>query len=280
VKALTIAISHNGGKFDNHLLLERLYAKAVPVNLLTTGLKIYTMEVKGTGYRNIVFKDSLNFFHCALDKLPKTFGLSAEESGDKGHFPHFFNRRENLDLQLDELPAFELYGADSMKPEKRAALLEWYEEHRHDPFCLREELLRYCQQDVRILRAACLRFKQIYEELVQVDPWRVASTSAKLALHIFRKEFLQPNMIVNAPEEGYNAAQKQSVIALKYMRLLEEEKGWRIRTREWAVGEASVGDTGLRLDGLVERVRRRGKWKRPLHPIAVEFMGCYWHGRC
>jgi DNA polymerase type B, organellar and viral len=48
-----------------------------------------------------------------------------------------------------------------------------------------------------------------------------------------------------------------------------------VRTADWSCGEARIGDTGYRLDALVTR-----PFGKPA--LAIEFMGCYFHGcpRC
>jgi hypothetical protein len=50
-----------------HLLLAEMHLRGIkPRRLIMTGLKIYQMELGGTHQRRIMFKDSLNFFGCAL----------------------------------------------------------------------------------------------------------------------------------------------------------------------------------------------------------------------
>jgi hypothetical protein len=50
-----------------HLLLAEMHLRGIkPRRLIMTGLKIYQMELGGTNQRRIMFKDSLNFFGCAL----------------------------------------------------------------------------------------------------------------------------------------------------------------------------------------------------------------------
>jgi hypothetical protein len=128
---------------------------------------------------------------------------------------------------------------------------------------------------VAILRGAILKFRQIFLDMANVEPFTVASTCAKLSMHIYRKQFLPFNTMVNTPEQGFRAGQRQSVLALKWMRLYELTHNLppgTIRTREYPFGEARVGDSGKRLDGLLQRDGQR--------PLALEFMGCYFHGRC
>ena len=75
--------------------------------------------------------------------------------------------------------------------------------------------------------------------------------------------------MVHSPEGGLRRNQKASVIALRYMRLYERLHGVQVQTAEWKAGEATVEDSGFRLDGLVSR-------SPPQQPLAIEFMGCLW----
>ncbi|KAL3082355.1 hypothetical protein niasHT_038771 [Heterodera trifolii] len=71
-KAYTVCIAHNGGKYDFHLVLEALHLRSIPPKrLCTTGLKIYSMKLRGRHQRRITFKDSINYFFCELDVSSK-----------------------------------------------------------------------------------------------------------------------------------------------------------------------------------------------------------------
>lgn len=162
---------------------------------------------------------------------------------------------------------------DEKKPKERAELVRWYEANRATPFHLRQALLDYCRNDVAILREASLAFRRIFldPEVAGVDPFRVAPTLAKLSLHVYRLKHLPASTMVNAPERGYRFAAMQSHIALKYFRLYEREHNCSVQTSLWSVGEARVDDTGYRLDGLV-------RFDDGRLPLALEFLGCLYHG--
>jgi hypothetical protein len=90
----------------------------------------------------LFFRDSFNFLQSSLDKLPETFNL---ETRSKGHFPHLFNRRENLGVPLDQLPPLRYYCPDTMKPAAREALLKWHAENIDKGFLLEREMATYCK---------------------------------------------------------------------------------------------------------------------------------------
>lgn len=223
--------------------------------------------------RETVFKDSLNFFKCRLDALPKTFRLQhlVEE---KPWFPHLYNTERHLNKQRNSLPKAHYYDPDRMSVADRERFFRWYNEARErTPFQLRRDLVEYCGNDVAILREAALKFRQQIMELADgLDPFVRPVTIAGLAMAVYRKQHLPAHTLVNLPEGGYNHGERASTMALKFMRLYELlHPGVRVQTAEWSVGEARVQDTGYRLDGLVHR----GAGQRQL---ALEFLGCYYHG--
>jgi hypothetical protein len=75
------------------------------------------------------------------------------------------------------------------------------------------------------------------------------------------------------PPKGYHHDSNQSAIALKFMRWLEHQNGWQIQTKNSAEGEHKVrfaNGQQIKLDGYVQTPRGRD--------IAIEFLGCAWHG--
>lgn len=267
---VTIVLSHNGGKFDIHACLERLYTKNIPVKLVMTGLKIYSMEIKGRNTRHVIFKDTLNFFFAPLASLPKSFEVDV---APKPFFPYLWNQPENLFVELDHLPDQKYYQPDHMKAEDHKKFTEWWQKNcKQEKFLLSKQLVEYCINDVDIERAVSLKFHALISNLFDIDPFVVAGTLAKLALVIYRRHFLPPNLMVNAPEGGFRREERQSAIALRYMRLFEEKYNVQVQTRNWSVGEARVNDgTNRRLDGFVDRGPRK-------KPLAIEFLGCFYHG--
>ena len=148
-----------------HFVLERAQQRPeLKPNPRLIGLKMYTLELQGAKDRRIVFKDTFHFFMCSLSTLPKTFGLSVQ---DKGFFPHQFTARRNLDLQMSEMPDRRFYQPEFMKVAERKKFDQWYGEQKVIDeqlngstvrFHLREKLIEYCSNDVRILTEAALKF--------------------------------------------------------------------------------------------------------------------------
>ncbi|KAL3093930.1 hypothetical protein niasHT_027258 [Heterodera trifolii] len=127
--------------------------------------------------------------------------------------------------------------------------------------------------DVAILRESVIRFRQLIADNTQgLDPFINASTAAGLALATLRRCFLAPNRLVHSPEGGYLRGRRASAESQRYIRFFElENPGAQVQCAHWSVGEAHIEDTGYRVDGL---------WRRhaPLRPLAIEWLGCYYHG--
>lgn len=78
------------------------------------------------------------------------FQLNCES---KDYFPHFFNKQNNWEY-VGELPPTLEYGCDAMKVEERLIFIDWYEQQvlANKLFNFKEEIEKYCIQDVNILR--------------------------------------------------------------------------------------------------------------------------------
>jgi len=50
--------------------------------------------------------------------------------------------------------------------------LAWYEEQKGNIFHIKEELLAYCMDDVKIMRRTCCAFRKLFLKLVKMDPFR------------------------------------------------------------------------------------------------------------
>ncbi|KAL3114360.1 hypothetical protein niasHT_011761 [Heterodera trifolii] len=194
--------AQGGGRYDIHLLLEELQRRGErPRRAVQHGLRVYMLELRGTHQRELICKDSLNYFHCALATLPRTFGLRGVP--DKPFFPYHYIHARNLDVELPAgtLPPPAAYDPDRMRAEQRERFMEWYAHELRrpgrQPFLLRRELLRYCWNDVKILRTACLRFRELVGECADgMELFLAATTIASLAMAVFRQHHLRPNMEV------------------------------------------------------------------------------------
>ncbi|KAL3107550.1 hypothetical protein niasHT_014010 [Heterodera trifolii] len=297
----TVMLAHNGGRYDIHLLLEELQRRGErPRRAVQHGLRVYMLELRGTHQRELICKDSLNYFHCALATLPRTFGLRGVP--DKPFFPYHHIHARNLDVELPAgtLPPPAAYDPDRMRAEQRERFMEWYAHELRrpgrQPFLLRRELLRYCWNDVKILRTACLRFRELVgsvrtawspswpQQQLPAWPWQCsASTTSAPTRWCTRRRAVSCADVERRWSRGASS------------------RCWPpygptwvpLRTARWSIGEAVVGDSGrphrrrrdnnstnscagadddgFRLDCVAYR-------QPPLRPLCIEFNGCYMHG--
>ena len=113
------------------------------------------------------FIDSYNFFMSPLKKLSETYVIDTL----KGYFPHHFNTVENQDY-IGKLPCPKMFGADRMMPKDYKDFMSWYETFKgQDDWNFKEELVKYCKDDVELLAKAVLAFRKIFYNKLKTDPF-------------------------------------------------------------------------------------------------------------
>ena len=254
-----IVIAHNLRGYDGFLLCEYFYKQCLLPSLILNGAKIMSIKLTEA---EIKFQDSLNFLPMPLKALPKPFGLTELK---KGYFPHFFNRKENQHY-VGPLPLIENYDPDGMSTKERQEFLRWYEEltNAEYVFDFEKEIKEYCRSDVDILRRCCVHFKQLTEEVCNLNPFKYCVTIASACNRVFRQEFLEEDTIGLIPAQGYQPARKYSVMALQWLAWIHHQSGDRI-LHALNGGEQRIDHSYV--DGY-----------DPTKKTIYEFMGCLWHG--
>ena len=179
-------IAHNGKGYDYQFILKWIYNKTTyKPSIVYAGSKIMTMKIKQG--LNLRFIDSLNFLTMPLEKFPKTFGLQELK---KGYFPHFFNTKENEDY-VGPMPGLEYFKPDTFKDDKRKKFLEWYQEKIDSNYewNMKKEMREYCISDVDILRRCCMKFREIYLDIADIDPFKY-TTIASVCMAIFKGHYI------------------------------------------------------------------------------------------
>ena len=161
---------------------------------------------------NIRFVNSLSFTLMPLKGFPKTFGLTELA---KGYFPHEFNTEENQNY-VGPYPTKDQYGYRQMKKAEKEAFDEWYETVKNDTFDFRKEMHNYCYSDVDILRKGCLKLRELFIEIANIDPFQYI-TIAGVCMAIYRSEFLQENTIGVCDEAIHDTYSVKSIKWLKYV---------------------------------------------------------------
>jgi hypothetical protein len=144
--------------------------------------------------------------------------------------------------------------------------------YRNTHFYLPDKLREYCCNDVQILIHALVAFRREWLEVCQDDVLRNSMTIASACMRTFRIHHLQPETLSLSPEHGYERHDRQSVVALKYLKWYAKSHGVNVRHRDSSGGEFKLEYTDAEgkkrhfmLDGYVERLGQR--------PLALEFHG-------
>jgi len=163
-----ICVAHNGAGYDTRLIFERS-AKLLPKksrNATTNGTKFIEFKIG-----QIKFRDSLLHLPGSLKKLAKSFELPVQ----KGYFPHLFNTLENFNYvgPIPDEKYFDLTwstGSDGDVQKFR----EWYNhaDRQNMVWNFREEIIKYCIDDVEILAQIMHNFHTICFEKFQLSPWK------------------------------------------------------------------------------------------------------------
>ncbi|CAM5130676.1 unnamed protein product [Natator depressus] len=269
-------LAHNSKGYDAYFCVRQLLKEKMCIELITQGSKLMCVEVKALGIR---FIDSLNFLPMKLSKLPQAMGFE----GCKGYFPHFFNTLENQNY-VGPMPGVEHYGVESMMPREKAEFLDWYQDHSSETFDLQKELAYYCQQDVKILRQACILYRKEIMNMTEkvdlverepgkfteiklcIDPFRYI-TLASVCMAMYRFMFLEPNTVVLLPPDNYHRQKKRySTPSIQWLLYISQKEHIQIR-HALQGGELQVGpyflDGYANIDGV---------------HTAFEFNGCFFHG--
>ena len=239
-----VAISHNGGAFDIQFILSHLEERNIHQNIVTRDCRILLMEVKDYGIR---FIDSLNFIKSKLSDMTQLMGL--DSVGNKGRFPYDALQSKYYNYRGPKLPA-DLYCPGSMTAAERNEFFEWYNQLPSDyVFDFNEELLAYCEQDVTILRTACLKFRKIIITHSGVDPFAKSCTIAGLTTRIWRTRFMPEGSVGVIPEDKYSPSVNTSYKAIAYFEYEQKRTGQRIRH---AGRGGEVTRAGYHIDGYNE----------------------------
>ncbi|CAO4372358.1 unnamed protein product [Caenorhabditis nigoni] len=262
-------IAHNGGRYDHVLLLAELDRQAgvhaTDPKVILNGMTIITGEFKYKKQR-LHFRDSMQFLSMGLAKMPEAFELTGEA---KGFFPHLYNHPDNYDRVLDTLPDKEYYAPQFMRPDVLEKFEEWYAECYRDGFNLHEELLKYCQSDVRILALTMIAFIEKCELLF--NGWNPIVHGCTLASYIFfvlKNEYIKEGDVGYIPESGYGRDQN-SILAYKYLQWLEKKNPSLKLQYGLKGGEHKITANGhnYSVDGYNKDTNE-----------VFEVHGCLWHG--
>ena len=247
-------IPHNFQGYDGYFVIDEYHRKNRIVEQLRNGGKIMQLN-----FDRIRFIDSLSFFQMPLCVFPKTFGLTELK---KGYFPHFFNRPENQDY-FGPIPALHYYMPEVMSVSGRKAFETWHAQQT-GTFNFAEELVAYCESDVKLLKEGCLKFKQLFEEKSKFNPFS-CMTIASACNRDLRQNRMEPKTIASEPLHGWRLNTNHSHVSLEWLHW-EDSKLHRIQHAR-NVREFRVSNSNYTVDGYDEDTN-----------TVYEFQGLFFHG--
>jgi hypothetical protein len=232
----SIFISHGGRNYDHYFPLKYCYTNNILPKVIFNGSQILKLEIEKY---NIVFKDNLNFLSRPLSDLPKTMGLDISIS--KGFFPY------NLpfpftDRLIIDLPPKKDFLADTMTVERKKEFDIWYDDRlkNNSKFDYYVELSSYCSQDVRILRLAAIKFRNLIIDMGSVDPYEDCLTLAHVCSEIYKRKFLRSETIAIIPHFGFKSKKNFSIKSIKYFEYLMHINPGLLIQHEMNGGEIQV----------------------------------------
>lgn len=204
--------AHNMRGFDSSFILHALYDLGYKVvKLLSVGAKYLSFECG-----DLVFRDSLNFFNMALEKLPATFNL---QEIHKGFFVYSWIREDKFSYVGPYPPAADYYP-ERMNEKRRKEFYAWHKQKvgSNEVFDFEKELCAYLHSDVEVLAQSLESFASEMKELTGINPVVECVTIASTANKVWRKNFLSRNLIALEPKNGWRQNQvNQSLEALQWL---------------------------------------------------------------
>jgi hypothetical protein len=249
-------IAHNLKGFDGVFILKTFLENGIIPEVICKGQKLLEIRVSHVDLR---FIDSFNFLPMSLAKLPEAFALGC---GSKGHFPHFFNRPENQSY-VGPYPEPKYYGVSQMSCSERKKFYIWYKEQEGKTFDFKEQMARYCAQDVEILKESCLAYRQLMCKETGCDPFAYI-TLASVCSAVYMTRFMPEETIARVPASGYER-HKYSSESTEWLEYLRRHKGVRGLQHATNGGEVKIGK--YYVDGFDKASN-----------TVYEYYGCFFHG--
>ena len=202
--------AHNNTRFNGMFVLQGFCSMSCDPSLIMEGASPIQLK-----WKKVCFKDTYKYVMCSLDVLAKQFNLPIL----KGFFPHGFNTPENQDY-VGPLPAEEFFETKFMTEKRYAEFKEWYEIERtaigtgvKPAWNFKEEILKYCENDVDVLMQAWLLYQQKMFDLTGIFPGGIRDMSAASYTNQVWKSTLDDGTIGIIPTNNYVRNDNQSQAA-------------------------------------------------------------------
>lgn len=218
-RGYNICVAHNASGYDARLVVEEVSRMNLPTKSTNSGLKFTELIINQT-----IFRDSLLHLQGSLAGLAKNFNLPLM----KGNFPHLFNTEENYyyEGEIPELKYFDLtYTAKSQNDID--SFMEWYNQRKQLPWNFKQELISYCQDDVKILALIMKLFHEICSSKFELSPWNF-STGPSYCHTVIKKQLSdQLNLPVDKSHRNFAV---QQLALNQYWAVLCPQEYWFARS--------------------------------------------------
>lgn len=185
----------------------------------------------------------------------------------KADFPFLFNTKANFDY-VGPMPAVQYYSLERMSSQEKQTFLDWHAEQVANGyiFSTRDELIKYCKNDVMLLQAGCIRFMVDFIALSGVSPFLEGFTSAQVVLFVYRRNFMPANSLGVTLKNNY-CNTNQSNVARKWLTY----KKMQLTPDQCMETEVKLSGAGnLIFDAVVRDLRTN-------RITILEFFGCFYH---
>jgi|SRR5882672_552883 len=174
---------HNFSYFDAIFLMKNLSSLADKLIPIIRDGRIIDLKFK-YGKNNLYFRDSFLLLPSSLANLAINFGVK-----NKGIFPYnFINSLEQMDYK-GNVPSFKYFSNINIDRYN-----DYCKSFKNRTWNMKEELIKYCEQDVLSLHQIISKFSEEIFRLFRIDIIKYP-TLPSLALGIYRLKFLKNHKI-------------------------------------------------------------------------------------
>ena len=191
-------------------------ANGLTPNVIKRGNQLISLTYTSLG---MTFRDTLNFVPCTLDQFPKLVGVVDES---KGEFPHKANVPGNWDKVII-FPAEDKFYLHKKNEKELAEFRSWHSEasvQNGGRFDFRKMIVKYCSQDVTLLRKCALKFRESFCAGAKMDCFAKSCTIASACRGFLSTYCLEPETIAIISAHGYDPNRKTSFEATEYFEYL------------------------------------------------------------
>jgi DNA polymerase type B, organellar and viral len=178
---------HNFTQFDGIFLVKIManmqeckIEQPIRRNGLIINLKL-TYNILGKRKYSLYFRDSLLLLPSSLRKLGESFGVDIKKS----IFPYSFVNNENINLNyIGKIPSYDKFDGITLNEYN-----DYCSQYNNNSWSLRDELVKYCENDVISLYLIIKEFQKMIFRLYEADINNYRTLSS-LAFAIYRIKYL------------------------------------------------------------------------------------------